>query len=181
MTLAQSINGLPKPLPHLLWGLVVAIPLAGVAAIAYDLAIAPERRGPSRIPSDVHTVRLCPSIDMRVHEMQEHVRRWEAVGERYRRVDTGPCEDIAPSGIAQVHHCNAGARCDDGETAGLVDWVTEGGRVSSADVYLHGMARRQDPHVWHELGHAFGWGLERHDEHVGRVMSEAAGWSWEGL
>lgn len=169
-------------------GVVVLVTCGGLGAIAYDLMLAPEVRGPTRIPSDVHIVRLCPSIDMRVHEMQEHVREWEAVGEPSRRVDTGPCEEPTPSGVAQVHHCNVGARCDDGETAGLVDWVTSDGRVSSADIYLRGQHERQDPHVWHELGHAFGWGLalqpdgrDGHDEHVGRVMSPSAGWSWEGL
>lgn len=171
---------------------VVFVTLGGIGAIVYDLAFAPERRPATQIPSDVYTVRLCPSIvddGMRIHEMQEHARQWEThAGEPFRRVDLADdCPEHAPPGVVHVRLCSDGGQCDSGEGYGQA--TTEGSdRIESATIWVRDRFRREPWHVWHELGHAFGYGVEPHpgsddghDEHEGRVMSRVAGWRWEGI
>jgi hypothetical protein len=167
---------------------VVGVTGLGLGAIAYDLLLAPERRGPTKMPSDVHTARLCPGVDIEVHDMQEHLRAWEATGEPYRRTVKGSCSGDPPDGVVYVRLCSQGGRCDLGERMGQATTHERDGRVVSATIWVRDRFERQPPHVWHELGHAFGYGIEPrddgsdgHDEHVGRVMSADAGWSWEGL
>jgi hypothetical protein len=175
-------------------GVVVLVTCGGIGSIVWDLTLAPERRTATKIESDIHTFRLCPSISggLSVHDTQEHARMWEDIEHRHIRVDrtTEPCLGHPPPGVAWIRHCNVDDRCADSETAGYFDHygVDAVGRVTKGIIGLRGSKKREDWHIWHEMGHALGWAIvphpgsdDGHDEHEGRVMSASAGWRWKGL
>lgn len=68
MTLAQSINGLPKPLRYGLWGLVIGIPAAGLIFIAYDLISGGQHESATFKEMLVQKVHLCPSLKNKTKE-----------------------------------------------------------------------------------------------------------------
>ena len=165
-----------KRLPYIVSTLLVVLSLG----IGLHWAFGPELRGPSVMPSMVRHLELCPSSDVKLDELEDAATQWARRGWPLLTVERGPCKGSPAKGVAYVRRCSDGDACN--ETAGRADTVGhDGGKVKAGTIWVRGRYERKPWHVWHEVGHVLGVGLERHDEHEGRVMSEVAGPSWKEL